>query len=258
MVTKTKLSAEDYLSRIELQEDEYEKEIRFLIKKYHGLIQKEKAETRNLKVESNKLNKEKLAMNQKDEEKQKKIEQLIIENTLLMEKKVSLCLSLLKMQEQLLEREQAILNKEKAIQNSMDTEKALENYRSILREKIIWLKRNKDQIVRDTLKKEDSLARMFQELVSENKLNEDFIAQYHRLLAKKVQLLNSVKDIQKKDALLNKKRQLIHDRLDHLLSKSEGSQKENRKSLENDTVINSVGFWFFGDDAIVIVFGCNS
>lgn len=232
MVQKTKLSAQEYLNRIELQEEEYEKEIRFMVKKIRGQVQREKIETETLKRENEKLNIEKLGIDQKDEQKQKKIEHLIVENTLLMEKKVSLCLSLLKMQEQLLEREQAILNKEKTIQNSRDTEKALENYRSILREKIIFLKKNKDKVINDTVQKENSLAMMFQELVRETKMNHKFIAKNSKMMAKKLQLVNGLNDLRDAENLLTKKKQLVFDRLDNLISRNSG--KENKFKENSD------------------------
>jgi hypothetical protein len=133
------------------------------------------------------------------------------------------------MQEQLLEREQAILNKEKTIQNSIDTEKALENYRSILREKIIWLKKNKDRIIKDTIAKENSLAKMFQELVRETKLNQEFIGENHKLVANKFKFLIEIQNIKKNEMLLVKKRQLIYDRLEHLISKYQYKRKSNNK-----------------------------
>ena len=80
---------------------------------------------------------------------------------MLLEKKVKLCLSLLKMQEQLLEKEQVILNKENTIKASIEVQKSLENFRYILEDKIKNFQSEKETFLDKIKLKEQNMKNLF-------------------------------------------------------------------------------------------------
>lgn len=207
----------DYLTRINRQEEEYEREIRSLGQKYFIDCERQRGETRVLSNQQQDLTDKKLKMDQKDELKQKGLEALVIENTLLMEKKVKLCLGLLKMQEQLLEREQAVLNKQQTIQGAEDSKRALENYRSILKQKLGSLKRTKDEAVHETRVRQNTLKKMFQELVSEIEENRECDGQNRRLESRKVFLESELDGLGQMMEELGRKKDLVSRRMLKLL-----------------------------------------
>lgn len=105
---RIKLFSEQFSEKIVLEEKEYEKEIQ----KYTELLEqefvKQKRETQKILLESQTLQADNKKFWKEDMERQQKVESLVVENTRLLEKKIKLSLSLLKMQEQLVEKEHVI------------------------------------------------------------------------------------------------------------------------------------------------------
>jgi hypothetical protein len=89
----------------------------------------------------------------------------VIENTELLEKKVKICISLLKKQEQLLEREQVVFSKDETIKNARDEQINLENFRFMLDQKIKSLTANKQTLIEEIDSREKILRDMFNELI---------------------------------------------------------------------------------------------
>ena len=189
-------------------------------------------------------------MDQKDEQKQKGLERLVIENTLLMENKVRLCLGLLKMQEQLLEREHAVLNKQQTIQAAQDSKRALENYRSILKQKLGSLKRNKDIAVRETDQKQTVLEKMFRELVAEIEVNRGCFAQNKKLVSRKIFVQSELECMERNMEELGRKKDLVSRRVSSLLPgggkvRKEQASTRNSSFLPTLPVVRIVA-WIYG------------
>lgn len=125
-----------FLTNIEKEELEHEKEIEKISKELSAEIATEKEMTQRLQEENKELTKKNEKSKATDVEKQKTFEDLVIKNTNLLEEKVRTCISLLKMQEQLLEREQVVFSKDETIKNAKDEEINLENFRFMLDQKI--------------------------------------------------------------------------------------------------------------------------
>lgn len=105
ITSNAKLYGENFLTKIELEESEHEKEIALKSRKFEKMIKAEIEENLILQKKGEKLAVQNTQSNNIDNEKQATFEQLVIENTELLERKVKICISLLKKQEQLLERE---------------------------------------------------------------------------------------------------------------------------------------------------------
>lgn len=96
ILSNSKIYGENFLNKIELEESEHEKEIALKSRKFENLIKTEQVENENLHKKGEKLAMDNTRSNNIDNEKQANFEQLVIENTELLEKKVKICISLLK------------------------------------------------------------------------------------------------------------------------------------------------------------------
>ena len=171
LINKLKNYSSKFSVKIDLEEKEYEIEIKNYTKKLEDELQLEKKETEKMQNENTKLRKENKIFEKKDRLRQNIIEKLVVENTLLLEKKVKLYLSLLKMQEQLLEKEQVILNKEDTIKSSLEIQKSIENFRYILEDKIKNFQNEKKRMMKKIKNKEHDLSNLFSELLEQSKFN---------------------------------------------------------------------------------------
>ena len=102
---------------------------------------------------------------------QRKVEEVVLENTALLEEKVKVCLSLFNMQEQLLERENVIMNKEQGLKSAIHVQKSLENFRFILEHKIQLFKDEKSKLEERIELKESSIRHLFAEMVQQSTTN---------------------------------------------------------------------------------------
>ena len=171
IVENSKIYGENFLNKIELEEAEHEKEISMKSRKYEKWIKQESGENQRLQKKGDKLALLNTQSNTIDNKKQAAFEQLVIENTELLEEKVKICISLLKKQEQLLEREQVVFSKDETIKQAKDEQVNLENFRFMLDQKIKSLTANKKTLVEEIEAREKILRDMFNELVRQSQLN---------------------------------------------------------------------------------------
>ena len=171
LINKLKKYSSKFSTKINLEEKEYEIEIKNYTKILEDKLRLKKIETEKIKNENTILQKENKKFIKDDRISQNKIEKLVVENTLLLEKKVKLYLSLLKMQEQLLEKEQVILNKEDTIKSSLEIQKSIENFRYILEDKIKNFQNEKKRMMKKIKNKEHDLSNLFSELLEQSKFN---------------------------------------------------------------------------------------
>ena len=120
ILKNAKVYGENFLEKIELEENEHEKEIQMKIKHYESLIKSELQENKKLEKLRVEYFKKNTHTKAEDVKKQKEFETLVINNTERLEDKVKICISLLKKQEQLLEREQVVFSKDETIRNARD------------------------------------------------------------------------------------------------------------------------------------------
>ena len=160
-----------FMGKITLEEADYEMELQkfttLLLKEY----EREKAETESIAKENKRLQELTSASRRQDKNGQKKIQELIEQNTAFLEEKVHSCLALLKMEEQLLEKEQVLMHKDGATKAALDVQKSLENFRYILEHKIKEFEGDKEGMVSKVQDKEAALKRLFEELVQQSELN---------------------------------------------------------------------------------------
>lgn len=156
------------------------------------MIKAEIEENLLLQKKGEKLAVQNTQSNNIDNEKQATFEQLVIENTELLEKKVKICISLLKKQEQLLEREQVVFSKDETIKNARDEQINLENFRFMLDQKIKSLTANKQTLIEEIDSREKILRDMFNELIRQSQMNNS-TARTIQDKAKKIEILEAQK-----------------------------------------------------------------
>jgi hypothetical protein len=161
-----------FMNKISLEEADHEREILMYAQYLKKEIEKEKEGGAYFLVENDTFSQQNNAEVTQIYAKQKTVEDLIIENTNLMEEKVKHSLSILKMQEQLLEREKVIINKECDLKQTVDVQKSLENFRFILDKKIAGFIANKGKVMERIREKEESIKKLFAELMHQNELND--------------------------------------------------------------------------------------
>lgn len=183
---------ENFLSKIELEEAEHEKEIQMKIKHYQKLIADETRDNQKLEKKGEELLGKNTKSKAKDVKTQKEFEELVIRNTEKLEEKVKICISLLKKQEQLLEREQVVFSKDETIRNARDEQINLENFRFMLDQKIKSLTSNKSKLVEEIDKLEKILRDMFNELIRQSQMNSTCYMSIDSLL-KKLEIMNEQK-----------------------------------------------------------------
>lgn len=111
------------------------------------------------------------AASAQNQELQKRIEQIVLENTNYLEEKVRVCLNLFNMQEQLLERETVMMNKEQGLKAAVHVQKSLENFRFILEHKIQLFKEEKERIENKIENKESNIKKLFAEMLQQSTKN---------------------------------------------------------------------------------------
>lgn len=160
-----------FLNKINLEEADHEREIVLYTQALRAEIEREKEGGAKYVAENEVLTGQNNAEISEIYKKQKEVEDLIVENTNLMEEKVKYSLSILKMQEQLLEREKVIINKECDLKTTVDVQKSLENFRYILDRKISNFIAEKNRVMDKIREKEEAIRRVFAELAQQNELN---------------------------------------------------------------------------------------
>lgn len=160
-----------FMHKITMEEEDYEMELQKFTTILEREYEKERTETAHIAQENRNLQLMSSASRQQDKNGQKKIQELIEQNTLLLEEKVHSCLALLKMEEQLLEKEQVLMHKEGAVKSALDVQKSLENFRYILEHKIKEFEGEKEGLVAKVKSKETALKSLFAELVQQSELN---------------------------------------------------------------------------------------
>lgn len=183
---------EEFLRKIELEEEEHEREIISVSRRKDEEIKRQREENQELKIAQKDLNKEYTEGQRKDHELQKKFENLVINNTSLLEKKVKRCIELLKLQEQLLEREQVVFSKEETIKAAKDEEINLENFKYMLEQKISSLTSEKEQLVSEIESREKVLRDMFSELIKQSKTNTE-LSDKIKKLQKGLEIMEKIK-----------------------------------------------------------------
>ena len=176
---RSQLYSNKFLEKINFEEEEHEKELIRYTKLLERDYAKEIKETTKIFEENKRLQQNSNKFREEDKKSKQRIQELVEQNTVLLEDKVKHCLSLLKMQEQLLEKEQVLMNKENTIKSSIDVQKSLENFRYILEHKIKEFEGEKDELLEKIKIKEENLKNLFKELLEQSDFN--------------IQLSNSVK-----------------------------------------------------------------
>lgn len=171
LLVRLRLYNKKFLNKINLEEEDHEREIVLYAQNLKNEIAREKEGGAHFLLENENL----VLQNNKEiseiYKKQKEVEDLIVENTNLMEEKVKHSLSILKMQEQLLEREKVIINKECDLKQTVDVQKSLENFRYILDRKISNFISEKNRIMNKIREKEEAIRKLFAELIQQNEFN---------------------------------------------------------------------------------------
>ncbi|EAR86922.2 WD domain, G-beta repeat protein (macronuclear) [Tetrahymena thermophila SB210] len=193
VVDNTKNFGNAFITRLENQDVEYEKEIDEKIKELKEEISKIKRVNEDLEKKNQDLIKQYEKLKREDEDLQKKIdEQLKRHNEIRMEN-LKNDQDILKMQHQLLERLQVIDSKEETCKQAKDEQINLENFRYMLNQKKKSLQNEKGNLLDKITNKEKNLKNMFNELIKESNQNEQKYQDLKKLNAEIKVLENSIK-----------------------------------------------------------------
>jgi hypothetical protein len=239
---------DEFLKKIGLQENEYERELHRIEGRLNEAINVATKTNKEIQDSNDHQSKKNDDDSKRDVKKQQEFEEEFILNTKYQERKVKIVVDLLKIQEQLLEREQVVFSKDETIKMARDEQINLENFQFMLDQKIKSLKSNKSKLNEEIDSREKILRDMFNELIKQsqtnNLLNKDIKDRMQKIGILNEQMKNidlriyfwavKIKDYHRKiTAKINttKKNSEVKMLVNKLISDSNVEQKKNPERL---------------------------